>query len=354
MPADTLVIETIRNGLIGALTDFVQESGFVTELNLVVELVYELAEYREEDIPFFPSVYLVKRNHGMDTLSIIAPGADRISLKSIGHTDGGGAEILKDCAALADGGWSIYVDVTDSDIKYGLFRSELLPISLSSAEHMANPTSHSGAALLLRNCAKNSVELLSSDGRRMEFGLTSSKPLGQSISSAYLTLAQELTSGVDEAIRANAAVYLRRLIALICQRCHGTIIVVIPKDETVVPKTLCDGVVLEDPIDLLAAFHELHSETTAATLARLSAREAVLRGMIQSDGITVLSSDGKVLAFRVFVKPDERELTSLDSLSVRGGARSRAFELLKLRLGNPVSCVFFRSQDGRTKCVVNR
>jgi len=59
MPINAPIIETIRKGLIGALTDFVNESGFIAQINLIVELVYELAEYREEDIRFFQASILL-------------------------------------------------------------------------------------------------------------------------------------------------------------------------------------------------------------------------------------------------------------------------------------------------------
>jgi hypothetical protein len=354
MPATAPIIETIRKGLIGTLTDFAHDAGFQSQVNLIVELVYKLAEYREEDVLFFPSVYLVKRADDSDTLSIIAPAAERIFLRSVDIADYGGGRILKDSAALADGGWSIYIDVSEPVVRYGLFRSEFLPISLSSADRMADPDSVSGSALLIRNCAQNSVELMASDGKRMEIGLTAARPSNVSVSEAFMKLAVEVTRSVAEPNRIAATKYIQRLITQICQRCHGTMIVVIPYGSSVVPDTFRDGVVLEEPVDLLGAFQQLSGETTAATLARLFAHESVLKGMIQSDGITVLSSDGRVLAFRVFVKPDDQERQALAKIDLRGGARSRAFELLKMRVGEAIACVFFRSQDGDTQCWVEQ
>lgn len=36
------IIKTIREGLLSALTDFVSDAGFITELDFVMEFVYEL------------------------------------------------------------------------------------------------------------------------------------------------------------------------------------------------------------------------------------------------------------------------------------------------------------------------
>ena len=344
------IIETIRKGLIGALTDFVNESGFIAQINLIVELVYELAEYREEDVRFFPNVYVVKRHNDSDTLAIIAPGADRIVLKTTEMIEGCGAMILKDSAAMADSGWSIFVDVSDVTMRYGLFRSEMMPVSLSSADHMADPDATSGSGILLRNCARNCVEMVSSDGKRLEFGLTATKPTPTSVSESFNKLAVEATRSIPAAQRDRALSYTQRLIVQVCQQCHGTIIAVLRSDTGELPIEFHDGVRFEEPVDLLAAIHELKGERSAATLSRLLARETLFRGMIQSDGITILNSFGQILAFRVFVKPNEDEQGKMNQLNIRGGARSRAFELMKLRLSNSFSCVFFRSQDGNTMC----
>ena len=352
MPTSAPNIETIRKGLIGALSDFVNEAGFIAQINLIVELVYELAEYREEDIRFFPGVYVVKRHDDSDTLAIIAPGADRIGLKTIELVEGCGATILKDTAAMADSGWSIFVDVSDATMRYGLFRSEMMPVSLSSADHMADPDAKSGSSILLRNCARNCVELVSSDGKRLEFGLTANKPTQTSVSESFHKLAVEATRTVPETQRDATLAYTQRLIVQVCQQCHGTIIAVLRSDIGQLPIEFHDGVRLEEPVDLLAAFHELQGERSAATLSRLLARETLFRGMIQSDGITILNSFGQILAFRVFVKPNQEEQGKMNQINIRGGARSRAFELMKLRLSNSLSCVFFRSQDGNTMCEV--
>ena len=351
MPSTEPQIRTIRESLIGVLSDFVKDAGFDQQLNLIVELTYELAEYREEGVSFFPNVYIVKRTDEADTLSIISPGAERIQLKSIAVNPGSASKILKDSAALAVGGWSVFIDVSEVEAKYGLFQSELLPNSLSSSDSMGDTSVQSGLALLIRNCARNCVELLAADGNRMEFGLTASRCSSVSVSNAFRVLSEKATSEITQEARGHATTYFRRIITHLCQRSHGTIVVVLLPGVSVVPELLNDGVILSQPIDLLGAFIELRREATAASLSRLSALEAVLGGMILSDGVTVLSSDGKIVAFRVFVKPSDDERIELNTINPHGGARTRAFELLKLRVGKSIACVFFRSQDGVTNCV---
>jgi len=227
-----------------------------------------------------------------------------------------------------------------------------MPVSLSSADHMADPDAKSGSGILLRNCARNCVELISSDGKRLEFGLTSTEPTATSVSESFHKLAVEATRSILETQRDGALSYAKRLIVQVCEQCHGTIIAVPRSEIGELPIEFHDGVRFEEPVDLLAAFHKLEDEGSAATLSRLLARETLFRGMIQSDGITILNSFGQILAFRVFVKPNEGEQGKLNQHNIRGGARSRAFELMKVRLSNSLSCVFFLSQDGNTMCEV--
>jgi len=343
-------IKTIRDGLIGALRDFVNDAGFNSDLDLVVELVYELSEYREEDVPFYPSVYIVRRQNDNDALNMIAPGSERVALKTIEPGVGAGSSILKDSAALAEDGWAVFVDVSTGQIKYGLFRSAFLPISISSEEQMADPEADSGTAILIRNCSKNSVEILTSDGKSLELSMTSARPAAETIRSSFDRFATAVASGLAKESRESTCKYVKRLLIRLTQKCHGTMLVVLPATVKKLPVEFSDGVVLDTPIDLVSAFTELKEDSSAANFVRLSSRESLLNGMIQSDGITVMNSVGEILAFRVFVKPTDKERAQLDTMDVRGGARSRAFEILRLRIGNPLLSAFFLSQDGKTRC----
>ncbi|MCZ6652979.1 MAG: hypothetical protein O7D91_08125 [Planctomycetota bacterium] len=353
MPPAEALLETIRKGLIGSLTDFVHDSGFgLTDLNIVVDLVYQLAEYREEGVLFFPDVYLVKPTDALDPLSMIAPGADRLNLKNANLDSEFSARVLKDCAALANHGWSVFVEVSGNEGRYGLFRSEQLPVSVSSAELLADPDTASGTVMLIRNCSKNCVELISGAGRSMEFALTSSKPASEPVAHSLSVLAAAAVSALEEPMKSQIRPYIERTLSSVCQQCHGTIIAVLSAETGPIPNSLTDGVVLEVPVDLADAFSGLSEEESASALSRLSARETLVRGMIQSDGITILGSDGTVRAFSVFVKPNDEERGSMDEMDIKGGARSRAYQLLKLRLGDTLDCVFFRSQDGKMECTV--
>jgi hypothetical protein len=345
-------VETIRNVLFGSLHDFLQESGFGAVMDLTVELVYELSDFREESEAYFPDVFLLKIGNGEDTLTSLAPSAQRISLESIEIAPGTGAKILKNTAALAEAGWAVYISIDGKKASYGVFRSEISPIAVSTLDMLVASTPETGIGLLIRNCSKKCVELVACGGRRMEMALTVEKPGRTSLSVAIEKLAKEITADVEEEYRGICMAYFEKLLFRILQRSHGTIILVVPSIQNSLPGWFEDGIAISPPVDFERPLREFKKAETAASLSELFSLETLLRGMIRSDGLTIFGSDATIRAYRVFVKPDADEHRRLSDTEIHGGARSRAHELLKLRLGDSLNSVFYQSHDGKSNCTV--
>jgi hypothetical protein len=139
--------------------------------------------------------------------------------------------------------------------------------------------------------------------------------------------------------------YLRRLLLETIQACHGTLLAVI--DDGSNSAGLKDGVWPNPPIDFFALYSGATTSKSADALADLNGAESLLSGMMNSDGVLVFSAGGKLLAYRVFLSASGEEKAVIPEV---GGGRRRTYELMKLRLGNSFQSVFFRSQDGETKC----
>lgn len=108
---------------------------------------------------------------------------------------------------------------------------------------------------------------------------------------------------------------------------------------------------MHEPIPLIQTMLTAVKTKTASDALLLRSQESLLRGMISSDGVTILGTDGSIRAFRVFVhgpgkKPGNQQRAA------SGGARSRAFEVLRGYLRKPLRAILFRSQDGRTELEV--
>ena len=115
---------SIRQSLQGALQDFIRKSGFSdTALEeLVRELVGLLALYREENLPLYPEVYLFQSVEGLKAL---APSSEQLPIGRSELCAASAAVVIKNCATLAQHGWSIFIVKEEHDLRYGLFRSVL-------------------------------------------------------------------------------------------------------------------------------------------------------------------------------------------------------------------------------------
>jgi len=337
---------SIREELLGALHGFCSDAGFqaMRTNQVLADLVFHLSEYREEEVPLYPNLYLTEG--GNEVFSAIAPAGERVS---IGNCDiaSSASKVLKECATLANDGWAIYLEMGSGSAEYGLFRTSDLPISVSAMELLRDPEQELEPVVVIRNCAARCVEMIDGRGNHLELSLTSAPPSDKPVSSQLKELAVSVTRDVVDPNQATLP-YIERLLGDICQRSHGTIIAVLPTSDEPLPPEFGDGVTFLEPIDIGKSLSELHENRSAEALSRLHSHESLLKGMISSDGITILSTDAKVYAFRVFVKPTSEESQRMEGLDIRGGARTRAFELLRLRLGNPLEAVFLRSQDGKT------
>ncbi|HEV2646132.1 MAG TPA: hypothetical protein VGU46_07190 [Acidobacteriaceae bacterium] len=337
-------VYTIRESLQGKLVDFVREAGFQCVLleGMIRDLVVALAAYREEDVLLFPEVYVLASPLAENSL----PSAGtKIGIRTIRLSEGAATAVLKDCAPLAVGGWSIFL-VKDSptEIRYGLFRSQRHSLSGGTDEGMtglgtANPV------LLIRNRGYQTVELLTGEAARFTAILKSTVPATPELEVHVSTLVDAIVSTLSAAEDFKA--YLNRLLLRLIQRCHGTLLAVCPVSVGMPKAALADSTQPSPRID----FHMLHTiaqrEKDANSLSDLQAAEALLQGMIGSDGVVVFSSDGKVLAYRAFLKPSVREEKQIGK---DGGGRKRTYNLMKLRIPKTFSAVFFRSQDGATGC----
>lgn len=338
---------TIRGALQGALHDIAEESGFrcVYTENLIRDLVSLLASYREEDVPLFPEVYVLS---DLQDLRTLAPGLGSHRIGSLVYNNDIAAKVLKSTAGLAADGWAVYVaKVGEKEFEYGVFRSQRHSFATSAEETMRDLGDHS-PLIVVRNRGHLTVELMNTSGRSFPVSLTISSADSSSFSTHVDALARQACADFQQDGREQFSPYLSRLLTRQLQRCHGTLIAVIDKTVESVPDAMSDGVWFEPVIDLASCHTNACLANTAESLSDLQAAECLLAGMLNSDGIVVLGTDGTIRGFRVFLAPTEEEKRELDE---RGGGRRRTFGLMKLRVADgKLRAAFIRSQDGETDC----
>jgi hypothetical protein len=354
--SDTFEQTTIRVSLLSVVVDHLLKGKITCPHTYQVgcELVALLSAYREEDRRLFPEVYLLAPGEG-DLLPILAAGVRPLQIgDTILEEDAElGArktarEVLKNCASLAIDGWAVYIQRMGQGFNYGLFRPAAASYSVGAESTL---TTSALPAVILRNSAENTVEIVNSVGGRLEISLTTATPSKQALGSQIVEFSRCICLDLPDEERDQAAGYMARLLTEFLRGSHGALLAVAPFAVVLEQHKFSDGVVFDEAVPLAKLMLTAANEQSANAASLLRSHESLLRGMIMSDGVTILGTDGSIKAFRVFVRA-VGEMTAEQKIKAAGGARSRAFEVLRSFLGAPLKAILLRSHDGRTEVVV--
>lgn len=337
---------SIRGSLQGELMDFLNGSGIACAhtAELVRDITCLLASYREEDVPLFPDVFVLT---DLAKLASISPGTQRVTIKAGIPLNVAAERVLKDCASLAVRGWSVYVAKTAENVaEYGLFRSAMHSFATTAEEMMIEQGNV--PMVLVRNRGRLVVELRNSKNETLTASFTSAPAAESAFAQHVSKFVETAASALNEPHAQGFRQYLSRLLTDLLQNCHGTLLMVhsVPEGNQA-PEQLSSGVWLTTSVDLYNAYVSAMDAKDANSLAALTAAEALLGGMIGSDGVVVFGNNGSVLGYRIFLKPTDDEKKALPE---EGGGRRRTYALMKSRLGEHMKAAFFRSQDGHTEC----
>jgi len=232
----------------------------------------------------------------------------------------------------------------EEHVRYGVFRAARHALAMGAEESMLG-LGRDEPVMVIRNRGHLTVELRSATGAHFVAALTTASAKESTLENHVETFVAAATSAIHDCEDFRA--YLQRLLTDILQRCHGTLLGVVTGQHADEDPMFADGIWPSPRIALAELRSTAVKNGTADGLADLVAAEALLRGMINSDGLVLFGDDGSILAFRIFLKPKDDEATKLPD---SGGGRRRTYELMKLRLNAIFKVVFFRSQDGETAC----
>jgi hypothetical protein len=334
---------TFRSALNSGIGDFLSDAGIkcVDTTSGVVEVAAALATYREEGRDLFPEVWVI------DDLRAVQQVFQAQYPLRIGHGPRGAdtaRNALKQCAPLAQNGWAVYLLRSGSnEFEFGLVRSSTSPLALRPESLMAD----GGPTLVrLRQVASQIVELRCGT-RIVDVHFTATRPeTARSGSTVALDgLVNAATARLPVAIRAPATEFLFRTVFKALQESHGSLIAVVDSAGAWPTVFGEDCVELgEGALDFLAKIQEFQTANDFAARDALMGAADLLRGMIGSDGVTVITDAMKVVAYRAFIRPD-KVVTKPG-----GGARRRTFEFLAMQVEEGALVgAFYRSQDGASE-----
>lgn len=326
---------TFRNGLLGGVTDFCNETALpLASAENIVELIVLLATYQEEGVELKPKVYIFEN---IDDIIKMLPDGEKLKIGVSSTNLEGLNKVLKKCAPLSKNGWGIYISGDINDFEFGVFSGSNSPISVDPDEIVLDGDD-STKAIRLYQIAASCVELKSNSTEPMNVFLNhrreNSDPPLKYFESLIESIAEDIPVDYSDSIKS----FLTRTLFEALEESHGCIVAVSSKASP--PAFLVkDGTTFEEPIDFLSLIKRLRKEEIKDTA--LNNKGTLLKGMFNSDGIILFDKKGRLLGYNYFVKlPAENGLV--------GGARKRAFSSLKKKVGSGLVAAFMQSQDGWT------
>lgn len=334
---------TFRDALSAEVLSTISGTKFtsVEIVSLLVEMVSNLANYKEEGVPLCPRVYICS---DIGYLCRSMQSTECIAIGGGGTSDNMVKTALKQCAPLASANWAIFLEIRGKKVNFGMFSIDADPLSFSNFTPLAQIVNES--VILVRQVAPSQVDLTTSNGRHRRFCFTGDQPPGALPIDHSESLAACIASSYNGKNKESLIGYLSSLLSSALDDCHGTIIAVIDHQQIELNRLFSQYVSINPPISLGARVEQHVSSLSSTTLSQLQTTSTLLRNMIFSDGAVVFSNKGELVAFRSLVK-----VRALKTKGPPGGARTQAFKALAEQVGGQVVCALFRSQDGRREFV---
>lgn len=304
----------------------------------LIDIINKVSDYHEEGQALYPGVLVVKNIAYFNTFL-----NHRIKLveKDLKRADF--SQCIKMCAPLAVGGWNIYVALLEEGkIEYGLLTSEMATLSLDLYEQTMNVGVPEVNAIYIRNVGNKEVEV-----RTVQTKILISLNLngvGYSLDQTVDELVQII---LDNDIEKNPEKinYLNKIIRQALNEGHGNLIAVSEPGQDAINSVLGNfhgGITFETPINLSELADECMLFHTEEASLKLRSYAGLLQSMLNFDGITLFSNDGKIIGYHYIVNNDK-----VAEENIEGGARTRAFSALCGIEG--LRACFMKSQDGKIK-----
>lgn len=340
--AQSISVQTNLSAALGSFLKKEKLKGSETQ-EALTSLVALLSDYREEGQRLFPEIFMFD-----DVSNILQslPNSERVVIGAGPKASGTLGLALKRCAPLAQWGWSIYVLRTSEEFEYGLLRCGHTALSLTASDLLIEQGEESLPALLIRNISHHTIEISGAckNSIRIHFGAVEHS--GEDPLLAIRAFCLSVTRGVPVNLQEQVRNFYFRVFAGVLRSGHGCLAAVLINKTKKIPTQFKDGVAITPPLDVAAKVATLLRTSDCESDTRLRATAALIRGMLCTDGVTLLRPDGSVPAYNIFVRSDNAKGNEATPF---GGARRRAFKALCSWLGSNLQSAFFLSQDGHAE-----
>jgi hypothetical protein len=336
--------ESLRDHVLALIGGFLYAEKFRTDSVTkygILEILNLISDYHEEGVPLFPEVIITNSLEFFKTIpnKELSIGEGPLDVQEF-------KKAIKLCAPLAIENWVIFIEVKENSIKYGLVSAEMAETSLSIYNQTVGELKISfdnATIAFIKNIGIKTVELCGLENKVI-VSLTLDPPSHSSINEILL-ISQAISSNCDETYKQQITRYFEKTINAALRIGHGNLIAVVADSEEAIEnlkKSEKNATFLPVNIDFQQLIVDTETIKNNETSINLKSFSAVLKAMINNDGITIFTNTGKLLGYHLLIN-----LYGAEGHNTGSGTRSRAFtSMVNCNLFE--SC-FYKSQDGNMK-----
>ena len=250
---------------------------------------------------------------------------------------------LKQILSIAQNSWSLFIDIKENKISYGLIMSFSSIKDRNLLRSLEENTSLKDklpkiSCIIARPLSFYTMSLHSISGNNLVINMS----LDKTKSNIFTTEIKEFVDVAFSKLRTTPRklndmknMYLN-IFTNVLSYVHGSICVIVDKDYKD-NGMFEDGIWLKEPI----SFSKLFNQTKSYNESKLQAFADLFMNMLNFDGITIVDNQGRIRAYNVFVETNTKRVGF-----VVGGARKRAaYQILSSKKKGIIG-VYFQSHEG--------
>lgn len=296
--------------------------------------------YEEEEVKIKPNVFITKNLHKHKiTNAFILPVE-----KEEGCIGEKCDKRMKSLLPFCNLGWSVYIDVSETHLEYGLIRLFSGPRGgaiLQAFSNISDPNESSMVEISVISGHEIMINGMNENHLCIDFRLFKDEK-ENTVDDIHHSIAHDISAVYSDVYKQSAVDLLIKLFRLARQKVHGTIVLVVDESFQFPNPYLTDGTWLEQPIDLIeTGLIALGDSGDMYTTEKYYGLSGLFVEMMNVDGITIIDNAGRVRGYNVFINQ-----STVKSSTVSGGARKRAKMALLNTKDPSIIGVYFQSQDG--------
>jgi len=314
----------------------------------VMEVLRYMEDCREEGVPLYPEIVLTTN------LQLCLGAIRPMRMFVCGEVDNTPASFrraLKRCVPIVGDGWIVVLEIGANRLRYGVLSTEGNANSESLLEQLkaVGEAAESAPYLFFRRFGTRAIQLITQHSESL-VSLTLSKDLLDS-DDHRIDFVGTVTKAVAAENKSATHRFALRILDRACREGHGILACAVDLTKTSlerVKQLLPDGAYLEPALNLVPTTAEATNPIAAVERDndyRLTGN--LIRSMLSADLMAIFSTDGRLVAYNVYVGTKQD-----GGVSPVGNARRRAFEAIKEH--EFVDAAFMCSQDGQTAYYARR